>query len=175
MSAILTQYVADAPGEEFYVVTTRTDPAAGAEVSIIVPGRAAFELVAIRLELVTDATVAARRTTLSFDDGTVEFFRWTAGDTQAASLTRQLYGAAGLGYEAGAFRTDELVFGLPHLYLAPGFRVSTVTENLQAGDNYAAPRIYVRETPRRGDLAALAFAVDRLADRLERYAPLVQP
>lgn len=161
------------PGEELLIVRTERDPAAGAEVAITIPGRATLELLAIRLELVTDATVPARRTSLTIDDGTVEFFRWTSTDTQAASLTRQFYGAAGLGYETGAFRDTELLFGLPTLVLAPGWTIRTATDNLAAGDNYAAPRAYVRESMRRGETAALAFALDRLADRLERYGPML--
>lgn len=125
-------------------VITGTDPAAGAEVSETVPTAALWRLHALRVSLVTDATVASRYPFLVYDDGTTEFHRSGAGALQAASLTTIQNWAIG---EARALLSTQAGNApIPSgVWLAGGSRIRTVTANLQAGDNYGAPVYIVEE------------------------------
>lgn len=113
------------------------DPAAGAElVAFTVPAGQVWELQSLRFSLVADATVANRRVHLVFDDGTNILAKVPVLSAQAASLTW----AYSFVREAdnAAVQSLEVVTRLPRLVLPSGFRVRTVTENLQAGDNFSA-------------------------------------
>ncbi len=121
-----------------------TDPAAGAEIAEVVPANARWQLDTVRVELVTDATVANRTVTLIVDDGATTLASVTASAAQAASLTRQYQAYA----SGGAPRLDGTVFYLPippELMLMGGFRVRTSTAGIVAGDNFGAPQLLVEE------------------------------
>lgn len=124
---------------------TGTDPAAGAEVSEAVPTNARWLLHGVRLTLVTDATAANRRVHLSIQNElTVPLLDLAAGDVQAASLTRR-YNCEPAGFQRTA-ADNEIYLPLPRpLPLLQGWIIATVTTNLQAGDNFQAPRLYVEE------------------------------
>lgn len=121
-----------------------TDPAAGAEVSETVPTGAYWDLLGFRATLVTSAVAGARRVHVVIDDGAAILLDLAAADTQAASLTRN-YNAGQDGF-ARAAQDSEIYVPLPAaIRLAPGFRVRTTTTLLDAGDNYSAPQLLVRE------------------------------
>lgn len=124
-------------------VVSGSDPAAGAEVSDTVPAGKAWRVISVLVALVTSATVATRRTHLVIDDGTTTFYRRGSNATQAASLT-QNYLFCGEGPEASA-RGTFVADPLPQIDLPAGARIKTVTENIQAGDDYGAPQYYVEE------------------------------
>lgn len=119
------------------------DPAAGVEISDAVPAGKQWRLISVLLQLVTNATVANRRPHVIVDDGANVFHRRASNATQAASLT-QNYLFAGEGPEA-AVRGTYVADPLPVQEIPAGARIKTVTENLQAGDNYGAPLYYVEE------------------------------
>jgi hypothetical protein len=124
---------------------TGTDPAAGVEISETVPTNARWRFLAARFVLVTNATVANRSVTWNADDGAALFYTGASHDVQAASQT--LTYCAGPGFVA-ARAPAALNVEIPvpvHLVLAGGFRLRTVTGNLQAGDNYGAPQLLVEE------------------------------
>ncbi len=120
------------------------DPAAGAEISqTVVPG-ARWRLGSVAATLVTDATVAAREPHLVIDDGANVLFRVPPPTTLAASSTGLFVWARGQGYEKAA--TGVFTHGLGVLPpLLQGWRIRTITANLQAGDNWGAPRLWVEE------------------------------
>lgn len=123
---------------------TGTDPAAGVEISETVPTGARWRLISFFGELVTDATVANRRATLAIDDGTNLFFRVAINSLQTASLTfRYIFSQAG----PDVLSTGNAMVGkTPNdLRLAAGYRIRTITETIQAGDNWAAPQLLVEE------------------------------
>lgn len=129
-------------------VITGADPAAGVEISETVPAGRAWELLAVRFTLVTSATAATRQVQLVLqNDSSVEFLRIAANVTQIASLTNSYNFAAGLGYERSALVQSHMVTGLPRLVLPGGYKITTVTASVQAGDNYGAPLLYVVERP----------------------------
>lgn len=128
-----------------FKIVSGSDPAAGAESTITVPAGEVWELIGFEVTLVTDATVANRRPRIVLDDGTTEFFRQAAGADITASLTTIVVGS-------GA-SVASLAAGVAHIPLAPGvilgpsYRIRTLTLNLQAGDNYGVPVVFVR-TPK---------------------------
>jgi hypothetical protein len=127
-------------------VVTGTDPAANTEVSETVPANGRWRVLAMRVSLVTDATVANREVSLQFDDGTTAFFAAAANANQAASLTRQ-YSVGTAGERgAAATATDILIPAPSDVVLLAGHRVRTSTTNRQAGDNFGAPTLLVQES-----------------------------
>lgn len=128
-------------------VVTGADPAAGAEISVTAPNGKSWDLLAVKFTLVTSAAVANRRPALALDDGTTEWYRWRTGVDQAASLTRSYNFLHSLSAEADRSATfGEMYEPLEdELLLGPGSRIKTVTDALQAGDNYGAPVLFVVE------------------------------
>lgn len=124
-------------------VVNGADPAAGAECQDTVPAGKVWRLISVLLTLVTNATVANRRVHMTLDDGATVWYRRGSNATQAASLTQnyQFAGEAGEAAVRDLFAADPLpIFDLP-----AGSRISTVTVNKDAGDNYGAPKYYIEE------------------------------
>lgn len=125
------------------VVVTGTDPAAGAEISETVPDGEVWELVAIRIRLVSDATVSSRTVRLAIDDGTSTFALLPSVSGQGASETRDHTFAVGAASLTGPNSTNAHVNPLPPFVLPAGWKIGTDSINLQAGDDYAAPILCV--------------------------------
>jgi len=126
-------------------VITGTDPAAGSEISETVPTNVAWRLIGFRFTLVTDATVANRNVRVIIDDGTTECVRIPPNFNHAASITANYFAGVGLGV-IGWMTGAVGVMPLPvDLILFQGWRIRTNTLNLQAGDNFRAPVLYVEE------------------------------
>lgn len=124
-------------------VVTGSDPAAGAEVSDTVPAGEFWRLHAIKLTLVTAVAVATRRVQVTLDDGTTEFTRKPSNASQAASLT-QIYSFGG-NVPASAVINTNVADPFPVFDLPAGSRIKTVTDQIQAADNYGAPIYYVEK------------------------------
>lgn len=137
------------PEGRVLIATAGDDPAAGAEVSITVPGRAVWRVLAFRAVLVTDATVTNRQVSLLVDNSETVFWQVAAGAVQTASLTVRYSAAPGIAGDAQV-AGGVVVLPLPPLTLLPGWRIRTSTVALQAGDDWGAPVLYVQETPQRG-------------------------
>lgn len=123
---------------------TGTNPAAGAEWQETVPTNARWRFHSLVARLVTDATVANRSLLVTFDDGATVVAMAGANNSQAASLTVDwalIAGAVG----ATSAGNQRFLTHTPGLMLAGGFRINSVTLNLQAGDNWAAPQFLVEE------------------------------
>ena len=126
-----------------YVTTsTGANPAAGAEVSVTVPTGEIWRLLSVRLTLVTSATAATRRVILLADNGAATIWAAPAGNTQAASLTNNYSFTSGLSGNLSG--TAEFAVGVGEdLWLPSGYRIRTNTENIQTGDDYAAPVLHI--------------------------------
>lgn len=125
-------------------VVRGTNPAAGAEISERVgPGRQ-WLLYAVRFRFVTDATVTTRVPGLQIDDGSDTFLEVPPALGQAATQTIDYTFAAGGASvsEANLRGISVLPFPLP---LLRGYRIRTLTTNLQAGDDFGAPVLLVAE------------------------------
>lgn len=127
-------------------VKTGADPAPGAEALVTVPAGEYWVVHAVLLTLVTSATVANRRVELQIDNGTTTFFRLAHAVDQTASLTWR-YQFANHGYRDAAVTGSNNVanLGVPVFTLGPGYRIQTSTANIQAGDDYAAPVLFVAD------------------------------
>lgn len=125
------------------VRVTSADPAAGAEISQTVPAGQTWELLAMRFQLVNDATVAVRNVGILFDDGATAFLVSKSASAQTASQSHN--------YNVGAFGVSPVVVVNEHIIpvprcirLRPGYRIRTNTDNLQAGDNFGAAQLVVQ-------------------------------
>lgn len=124
------------------VTVASTDPAANTEHSVTVPARTIYQLLGARVALVTDANVANRTVQLTLDDGTTVFNLFPSPSTQAASLTYNYT------YTAGASNVtvlnNNVVVGLGQgIFLPAGYRIRTLTNNIQATDNYGVMTLFV--------------------------------
>lgn len=133
-------------GFELYAARITTiassDPAANTEHSVTVTTGQIWEVTSLQFSLVTDANAANRRVVVTFDDGTTVFAKASAGAAQVASTTIAYTFATGSQSQAALVNTD-LQVALPSgLFLPGGYRIKTVTANLQAGDNYGVMTIY---------------------------------
>jgi hypothetical protein len=130
------------PGWIRYIVGT--DPAAGSEISETVPTNAYWRLQTVAFSLSTSATAANRSVNLRIDNGTTTVAYVIPGQLQIASLNR-IY-SYGAGFPLAAPLASYLLQPLPYgLILAPGWRIQTETDLLQAGDNFCAPLMSVEE------------------------------
>jgi hypothetical protein len=124
---------------------TGTDPAAGAEVSETVPVGAKWRLISFSVTLVTAVAAANRSPALIIDDGTNILYYSTLHAVQTASLTRIYQYAQGSYWVSAADANGVYQDGLPGLYLMPGWRIRTLTTNIQAADNWGAPQYSIEE------------------------------
>ena len=121
-----------------------TNPAANVEWSETVPTGARWQIISLTNVLVTDANVANRFPQLIIDDGAANVYQCDPAAAHAASITR-IYNAG-----QGTARLDSVSnspqWALPDdVTLLAGFRIRSATVNLQAGDNWGAPQLLVRE------------------------------
>lgn len=123
---------------------TGTTPAAGAEISETVPINAIWRLKSFWFRLTTSAAVANRTPHMVVTDGTNTVVDTPANLTQAASLVltwQYIDGSASsVGNDGVAFFRAEA-----GMLLASGYKITTVTTALQAGDQYTAPQYVVEE------------------------------
>jgi hypothetical protein len=124
---------------------TGTTPGAGAEVSETVPTGARWELLAFRAQLVTSATVANRSPQLVLDDGANIFSVSETIFAQAASLTLRYDWFQGATLTGTVQGLDVPVPLQIANRLGAGFRIRTLTQNIQAGDQLSAVQYLVRE------------------------------
>lgn len=129
---------------------TGTNPAAGSEISQTVPAGVRWKLKSVRFVLVTSATVANRFVNFIVDDGTTNIFDVYYPTAHTASLTVAYY-AAPLGVtQTGLLgpATNRIYFNIPaDMELLPGYRIRTTTTGIDAGDDFAAPTMYVEVLP----------------------------
>lgn len=123
---------------------TGTDPALGTEISETVPTNAFWRLISARFSFTTDATVISRSPLLVLDDGTTSFWKSSEGSTIPASTNRN-YFYANTGAEDTTTSLVNILLMPSYMPLQAGFRITTQTNNLQAGDNFAAPQLWVEE------------------------------
>lgn len=123
---------------------TGTNPAAGAEISETVPTGARWHVISFHALLTSDATVVTRRIRFFLDDGTNNYYNVTAPTAHSFS-TAWLYTWANTGMSSGNVSQEQLHTLPVDNRLAAGHRLRTVTVNLQAGDDWGAPQLYVEE------------------------------
>lgn len=120
-----------------------TDPAAGAEVSQVVPAGQLWQLLAVSVQLVQGITDTPQPM-LVIDDGTnVVWEMFGATAAQAVSTTCRYNWAPGAPLTGliGAGVNVHASAPMPSLMLPAGYRVRTSTIGLTATGNYGAPTL----------------------------------
>lgn len=124
---------------------TGTDQAANTEVTETVPTGARWLLHGMHVVLVTDANVANRTVRLVLDDGTTTLYQAATPTAVPAGNTFR-YSFSPVGANVANGTGNEQVSMIPvACVLAAGYRIRTATTNLQVGDNYGAPQLWVEE------------------------------
>lgn len=117
-------------------VTATADPAAGAEISYTVAAGSKIALFSAAVSLVASADVANRRARITIDDGATVLYAGIAGTDQTAGQTvRYVFGSAGSGLIVGS-AIAQVPWGSAPILLLPGWRIKTVTTNIQAADDW---------------------------------------
>lgn len=129
-----------------YVYTrVGTNPAAGATIAETVPDNARWELQSLRIILTTDATVANRQIVIILGDAIRTLLQIIGSATQPASTTYTYECAQGMPF-TGALAQTIVPLPLPRAFeLGPTDRILVGGFNLQAGDDFAAPVLRIRE------------------------------
>lgn len=124
---------------------TGADPAAGAEVSVTVPALTTWLVISARANLVTSAVVGTRIPWLVADDGALEFFHSVPAASPTASTTTRMCWTTGSG--DGIATGERVANHLPDLGLPllAGYRLRSVTQGLDPGDNWSALELLVAE------------------------------
>lgn len=121
-----------------------TLPAAGADINEVVPAGALWRLVSMNYSLVTSAAVANRLSGFVIDDGANIVLNLASQGNAVASNT----------YGYNAVNGSNLVNAVQpptnwpvpcDMWLPAGFRIRTLTANIQAGDQLSAPNYLVEE------------------------------
>jgi len=132
----------EGPGRVYSLIGSA--PAAGAEISQAVPTNALWRLLALEFGLTTGVAAATRLCRLVIDDGTNDLQRVEAAQTQVASLTKTYSWGPGMPSRV-AVTSDNLAPIPQDTRLPSGFRIRTVTDSIQAADQYTAPRFLLEE------------------------------
>lgn len=122
-------------------------PAAGAEATITVPAGEIWKIHTISVQLVTDANVANRRVHILVDDGSGIGIEMFTEQDQAAGLTRN-YSFAQYGILPDTIDGNAICAPLPaNLFTVDSLTISTVTQNIQVGDQYNQMVLSVEKIP----------------------------
>jgi hypothetical protein len=120
-------------------------PAAGAELSLTVPGGSVWIPRALKATLVTSAAVATRSVNLQLSDGSTSLWHLFAGATQVAGLTVVYSFVAGWDLATGTSGQGDVSCGLPDMALPAGYVLSTHTNLLDVADQWSAGVVWVEE------------------------------
>lgn len=119
-------------------------PAAGADWVFTVPVLARFRLMSLTSTLTTAVAAANRDVTLVIDDGANIIAQIPAGFALAASLSNTYTFGDSL-VQSPAFNGFSIAPTPSNLLLRPGWRVRSVTGNIQAADQWSATQLGIVE------------------------------
>jgi hypothetical protein len=121
-----------------------TTPAAGAEVSELVPTNVRWELIAFRISLATSAAVSNRKPSFIIDDGVNTLFQSDSNLTVTASNNGQVT-LCNTGFVNAAITNAASIAPCPPFMLRGAWRIRTTTSAIDVADQYASPKYLVRE------------------------------
>jgi hypothetical protein len=126
-------------------IISGTDPAAGADPTLVADANTRWRIITVKAELVTDATVATRQARLELVVGGNTMFTVWSQVTHAASIDNTYFWYPG-GPDRSAAISNTINTGLPIEILMSGAnQLQIQTNNLQAGDNWSAITAYIEE------------------------------
>lgn len=123
---------------------TGATPAAGSDFSETVPGFTSWRLIALSYTITTSATVASRATGLLIDDGTNPILKTYASVGVPAGTVTNTSFAPGL-ITGSVNVTLQWAGFIDGLRLAAGFRIRSIVNALQAGDQITQVQYMVEE------------------------------
>lgn len=126
-------------------VYTGTDQAANTEWSETVPAGRSWRILGIRASLVTDGNAADRTVAVTFTLSSNIVFRTVSESVQTASLTHA-YNIAPIPSRAVVALNHHVPLPFASDWVIPaGTIIASVTNNLQATDNWGVPVFFVEE------------------------------
>lgn len=126
-------------------VASSSNPAAGAELSITVPGGRFWLVRAVRFQLVAAAAAASRRVHLVFSSSSTPLFEAFSSVDQIISETRN-YSAAHFGAGLDELDDNDILIHIPDFVFVPeDGTITTETTALNAGDNFGVMSVTVEE------------------------------
>lgn len=141
-------------------------PAAGADWTYTNVEEGNLRIWYMRAQFVTSAVVASRGNGLNVGDGTDNYYTVRASNTQAANITAVYSGA--IGDNGAAATTVRIGWSMPGpgLYLPRGWSLVGSTNNIDAGDQWSAIRLWAEVLPDGPDSAFLPDPGTRTEPRL---------
>lgn len=141
-----TENVDENAGKGFVVVVSGSNPAAGSEILQTVPTGRLWRVRGIKFTLVAAAAAASRRVHLQFYvGGAIDYFETFAATDQIISETKE-YHCLPLGSAAANTAGNSIYIPLPpDLILGEGDQIATLTDNLNASDNFGAPQFWIEQ------------------------------
>lgn len=122
-----------------------TTPAAGADLSIVVPGGSVWIPRALTATLTTSAAVANRSTMVQLTDGTAVLFTLPTGLAHAASLAARYSWVNGNDFLVGSVAGGNITSDLPDMALPAGYTITTVTTLVDVADQWSKAFLWVEE------------------------------
>lgn len=129
----------------FTVPQVVANPAAGANVRVNVPGGSVWELLSAKFTFTASGVAGNRIVALTFNDQDGNSFAdFTVNTAVIAAGVGQFTFAQGLGYQVNA---TPFMVGLPTppIPLVPAWSIRTTTAAIDAGDQFSAVRLLVRQ------------------------------
>ena len=133
-------------------VVSLPSPAAGAALTVTVPGSVQWEVVAVTFLFTASANAATRIPFVSFlDQGGVTFCKVNSAFNVTANNASQVtFGRDVASF--GANNAASMGASIPHIRLVDGLRVSVSADAINATDTITAARLYVCQYDVRPDL-----------------------
>lgn len=129
-------------GEPF--VFTPANPAAGANLAFVLPASYRYQIMAVRLTLLTSGVVANRNCILRITDATPTILTEVISLLNHAAATTNIYIFCDQGYSHTAAFADRIINGIPcRMSCPPGWIISTLVNNMDAADQISAVAITV--------------------------------
>jgi hypothetical protein len=128
-------------------VYTVSNPSAGADWTYTIPSNARFKVISVKAVLTTSSSVADRRASLVFDDGTNISWYSLSNQLQAASATNVYQVSPGMVNSTltTAAGTVYQSLSMAPVQLSEDFRIRSSTINIQAADQWSAIVVTVEE------------------------------
>lgn len=131
----------------YYKIATVANPVAGDEFAFVAPGGEFWRMVSVAFTLVTSAVVANRVLSLVADDQTDVWFRVVSNQNVPAAQTVNYCGFPGAPQNPAVNNKVMIPFPDLGLLLPPGMQLRSVTDLIDAGDQYSAIRALVQVFP----------------------------
>lgn len=133
------------PGRGFITEIASANPAAGAELTLTVPDGELWHVKAISTHFTTDANVADRVPHFVFTGpGGLLIHTWAAAVFAASEAA--FISCAQWGNISGVSNMDDFRIEMPSdIWLPPASTITSVTQNLQVGDDYTAMVVLVEK------------------------------